>query len=1387
MLVKCTDSLYNLMDFTDEQNTKLGIIFRTIAGKRLSTCKDFYGILSNWGIIVRGDNEALSRELYLNSVLLLMADEGEVLYLSDSRAKVYAEKEGISCELVTLDEMCEIAMTQMGILNDYEDDDEDEDYSEEYTSDEDSEYYDDSSEEGGEDTYKEVPKETDNDRKDNGKLSKEVRDSIKGYYYQLYSGILSELSKRYTSLFESGYEVVKPAGILSSNGLLSLSGSSVVVKNNIALRNIYNIFYSRIGFSVCLDRSNLRIADIIYSNYYSGRKLIYFPHKLLEFAYGRKAPDGDEQNSENTFKKHSEASNWSAYCKSEVKKSLMGVLEANVVRFVSSIADSKGVDYFDDSIAGALKDYLGYLQSCLSLCLLMVEYKGKTRGYVENVYSFKVRVCDPKNNLGNVDLTSVIINEAFMGSTGEVPFSYKPRFEDATFIKEYAHEFNHNSSQASPLFAYKAYQALQAQGVEPTWNNMVLGMFEDGTILKNGKHGVSLESRLTHHLVAGSRAGKGVMTLNVLASGIYSNKNIFYLDRKPDMASLFKSISPSMFVVNGGGYGEQYDTFKQFNNMDSLVNWSNVPDYICNILDCAKRWDSLGDLFYMRALKLILGIIVARGDGRLDDPAFGGRDGILLVVDEFKNFQESFHVIVEKLISWIPPCSYSMDVVKLENGKVEESKFNKSYNDGSFYALTYMNSLVSDLEFLSTRRDAGFNQAELSYSDIFVIGQHLGYGDLDFRKIRSAVADSTSSERYKSCGYTGLKGQVLGVTESFPFSMVGFKTCDAFFGRNMEDGRSVYLAQTNHGSKAYGRLDDKASNFAYMGTFTEDVRKDIVGGNVGKNVAIANSCTYFKPFLVLNDSIPGGNCVEGMFSRCAGPNLAEPWVTREELIADNPNEDGTYINKAVGFEDYLLMMGLSDYKQRLAKSGDIADYVVKKCLGYPGTWFEFITDLRPEWCFTIKDVVDGAKGICPALLNIRKNPIVSEFVEFNPSALGLGDSELDYDNDNYTGSTSDYMDYEDNISDDQRDYEMKKIFGDKDIQGDDYSKSEEDGYRTSGEVNTEVIDRDLLDEEIDIYGESSSGGAGNIGDVDGSSAFSSGEVSDLINRLRELGVNVKIGEPKTRSEKAFHGSSDFGKYDFKNTVGGSDETEFDEDIQFDGSVNSKADLIRLISKDIINRFGGLDSIRSFRVMSGGIIVNEYRYGCNASDIFVRSLPYDLKKDIRSGNISKLFDYSLIRGMSRLRDLEFDSPDLVYNYVSYGMGYGNRVSVDLFFNDLPSLQRLAIGNKLYNRKSYKEDLEEGDPLYNPRLSTRLADYSEEVLGRFSKNSWEFTKNTMRSNDYRGVMKFLGVTSGVVATGVTGGGRLAVKGGRKLIHGLGTLGRSIKTVLDETKKY
>ena len=1383
----------NEYNFSNQEKQDIAMIVVSLLGQDLYSYADLDGIMQSVGYSLSG-NEDLS-EVIQNAVNIHNAETGEEVEVSLQDAKRLASSMGYQPIMVSsftdfTDEDFDIDSELE--LEDLYDDDEEDDFEEE-------DNWEDSDEEWEpEEVTDDLSREEDTEKSvDSINTSKEDYNKIKEFYYQFYKGIVDELCKRYTSLFASGYEVLKPAGMLSKDGIVALSGNSRVVKSfNADNMTTYKIFKDRMNFVELDCRSNVKIADVIYDEYFNngGSRLLYFPNKMLEFAYGRKAPLGDNKDSTNTYEPHSDSSNWSAYSKKEVIDNLKNVIGGAVVKYVVNEKKQQGdnIELYSIEMADSLKQFLLYLQKCLSTSLLMVDYSTKKENGYDEVASFKVRVCDPEQSLGINDIGEEIVNKAYGGGSGVDPMTYDPRFEMDVFVKEYAHEFNHAMSQASPLFSYKAFLALQQQGLMPTWENMVLGKFEDGTILKNGVRGIAMSTRLTHHIPAGSRAGKGVMTLNMLASAILSNKALFYFDDKPDMASLIKYLCGQSFAINGADYNPENDSYGTFANLEEVYNRDNIPSYLLEALNIDNSWLNLGDIFYMRALKLVLGIIMARGEGNIG-PELGGEEGVVVVVDEFKNFQEGFKRVVDSFLRMLPPRTWDKDKAELDKLAEDSRKigdynaklksYEISYNNGTYYALSYINSLSEDMNFLSTKRDAGFNPLEVQKSDIFVIGQHINFGACDNQIFSNMIYD----KRYRQCGRVGLTSmEKYGQYDSIPYSLVSFKTSDAFFGRNMDDGRSVYLAQTNPQSKAFGRLDDKASNFAYIGTYTEDIRKKIVNGNVRDNIEIANSATYFKPFLILNDCKEGDTFTEQLFARCAGDDPSNPWITREELINLNPNDTEDFLNPAIGFEEYLNLMGANNYKEVLTKGAEVADYIVQK-LGYPGSWFDFITDLRPEWMFTIKDISSAVRDVPTQFSNPESSTVLKEFFEFNPQLFGGNTQEFDgMDPDAYSefGSTSDFMnDFDDFSNEEAMDFRSKENF--KSVFGeDDYYQEYED------EVDEEL---NLFDEDVIIEEEDLSKGkyAQQYDDIKTKAEYD--ELEDIMNRLKAMGLIMEIGVGGWE----IHGTEeeikkpDFGKGRYTNEVGDSydfgqtDETVFDEYFKFNNEIDTLATLIKLVTTDVLDKFGGYDNIKSFKVIGGSIVINGYFYSCSIKNKAARGLPYDVRREINSGNIAKLFDFSQLKNMHHIRDMEFDSANFVYDYVSLALGYGNRVSVDLFFEDFNALQVLTIKGNKFRRETLNKQLEEDDTFYQPKKSKVIADASEKVLGDSKTKTWNYTKKTMSRKDAGLVYKTAGVILGTTATVALIGTGAGVNLGRKAWKGIKNLGSTFKDAHNDFK--
>lgn len=83
-------------------------------------------------------------------------------------------------------------------------------------------------------------------------------------------------------------------------------------------------------------------------------------------------------------------------------------------------------------------------------------------------------------------------------------------------------------------FAYKTYAQLLANGSRPSPTNLFLGMDLSDQLLR-----ISLGSATAYalYLASGSRSGKGVLVLNILAGLVGSGNFLMYFDNKPDMAA----------------------------------------------------------------------------------------------------------------------------------------------------------------------------------------------------------------------------------------------------------------------------------------------------------------------------------------------------------------------------------------------------------------------------------------------------------------------------------------------------------------------------------------------------------------------------------------------------------------------------------------------------------------------------------------------------------------------------------------------------------------------------------------------------------------------------------------------------------------------------------
>lgn len=241
--------------------------------------------------------------------------------------------------------------------------------------------------------------------------------------------------------------------------------------------------------------------------------------------------------------------------------------------------------------------------------------------------TFKLRISCTKQHI-SASQTSELFSgiDAFTG--GSQGLYYRPgvvtALEDGESIVDFTFVRDTKLADAKPLFGFQAARLFQQNGTRITADNILIGEDENGESVFSTKGGtIHLQERIVHRFNAGSRSGKGVMTMNIIASMVASGALLFYIDRKPDMAGEFANITKGhMFLVNGGQVATKEDIHHHYDPHKGYLDGRAHPDF-------SKRYRHMtavfkddfysgyettyGDFVYWKAMIFVLGLVMARG------------------------------------------------------------------------------------------------------------------------------------------------------------------------------------------------------------------------------------------------------------------------------------------------------------------------------------------------------------------------------------------------------------------------------------------------------------------------------------------------------------------------------------------------------------------------------------------------------------------------------------------------------------------------------------------------------------------------------------------------------------------------------------------------------
>ena len=204
--------------------------------------------------------------------------------------------------------------------------------------------------------------------------------------------------------------------------------------------------------------------------------------------------------------------------------------------------------------------------------------------------------------------------------------------------------YNDKAYSQDALFAYQVTDILMEQGIKPSWDNVIMGKSLDGNIMT---YNFKTDQQTTFAIYAGSRSGKGVMTLSLLASAMADNCKIMYTDGKPEMAQVLGGMTwkngLDTYAFNGvelnaGSVLEGPGCLRQ---VDRFYDLGNIPDTI--LTSEYKRTQFALTCHYYRSLGLIAAMASARANNVAMD------DWIVAVFDECEQFAAQDQLVEEWL------------------------------------------------------------------------------------------------------------------------------------------------------------------------------------------------------------------------------------------------------------------------------------------------------------------------------------------------------------------------------------------------------------------------------------------------------------------------------------------------------------------------------------------------------------------------------------------------------------------------------------------------------------------------------------------------------------------------------------------------------------------
>ena len=478
---------------------------------------------------------------------------------------------------------------------------------------------------------------------------------VKEFLDEMIRMVVDDIVKMQSSLYGAGYSGMVPDGALWKVGELSAepavdkdSGTrakyTFTQRTNPSLLKLYRYISNATGGQFDLSKYDGHM-KVSISNIQKG--CYYYPHFQVRNSCGLAGLDSalDKWLSKNKKSKIGSLDELNSYITDEVTKGIKVCLSANQERFgfskvtdVSTLIDNKD-----------LERLFNQFRRAFTTCALVAESKKDV--------VLKLRLCTGSDDIGNVfskeSLEAAIKKGDICNKYTKITdwiLDESKRILTITFVMD---EKRYNSF---PFFAANVLEAIKKNG-GPSWKSVIIGKDNNDKMFT-----LNLASAVNRVLaiIAGSRSGKGVLTMKIESDARALGIPVFYLDYKPDMSRTYyeiaKKLGSEAFAFDGLSL-----TAELGRDFNILYNYDQIPQEIRDTIAGAdfanpdKQSNGNSAIFdvkefayftsYVRGVQLICNLIALRAkalknNGVADNFTIAqlGGERILVVLDEMEKF-----------------------------------------------------------------------------------------------------------------------------------------------------------------------------------------------------------------------------------------------------------------------------------------------------------------------------------------------------------------------------------------------------------------------------------------------------------------------------------------------------------------------------------------------------------------------------------------------------------------------------------------------------------------------------------------------------------------------------------------------------------------------------